>query len=105
MGNILKKLTFAGTIFIVSHYIFTYLVDFTVWFMDIDQERLYIQNRPYSEFLIYEILPYLLAFWLTIRYIKKVFYIPSIFESIRWLISFVFFSWGWFIIQYFWDLY
>lgn len=105
MGKLIKKLTFAGTIFIASNYIFENLIDGMIWFLDEDKTMRYKQNKEFYD-IIYDIfLPYILSAFVTFKYIRKVFYIPTIGEAIRWLISFIFFSWGWVLIEYLWDLY
>lgn len=105
MGRYIKRLAFAATIFVASHYVFVRLVDFLIWFTDEDQMPRYITNKEFFDFLYDVAIPYVLAAYVTIRYIKKVFYIPSFGEAIRWVLSFIFLSWGWLIIEYFWDLY
>lgn len=105
MKHLVKRLTFAGTLFIASHFAFIHLVDFVIWFTDEDQTSRYKNNKEIFDF-IYDIgLPYVLASLVTIKYILKVFYIPTLGEAIRWLISFIIFSWGWVIIKYLWSFY
>ena len=77
MGKLVVKLTFAGTIFVVSQWLAIHLVDFIVWFLDADKTGIYQKNQKTFDLVYDVVIPYFVAAFITIKYIAKVFFIPT----------------------------
>jgi len=87
MGKLVVKLTFAGTIFVVSQWLAIHLVDFIVWFLDADKTGIYQKNQKTFDLVYDVVIPYFVG------------------EFIKYSITFVILTWGWTIARYMWDFF
>jgi len=105
MGKLVRRLTFAGTIFIGANWSAGYLVDFIVWFFDANKTENYFQNKKTFDFFFDILIPYIISALVTIKYIARVFYIPTPRDVIKFAIAFIAATWGWVILKFLWDLF